>query len=347
MFRFVRILIPSIAFSFVLAGQSTLSGPSLGFVFDSDAKSIRPILGIPGAASLGQSLDLGIAVTKASVSPQEDYVLAFSSDSSLLLVRSENGAISTDTNPNSPGIPDLIAISPAGQSAALFYRQMARVQVLTGLPKSLPAAQTIDISGLPNSLDTLAITDDGQYILAGFPENTTPGSQSGEVFVIPVDGTAPRSILTLGHASGITLLNKSRDVLVTDDARSAMYRVADVTSAASPSQVFGADAQINRPFAVQSSLDEQKYFVAAQSGTIAVIDVTGASPVTLQCTCTPTGLHRLNGRTSFQLTETSDGLLWMLDWDPVEPRFLFVPPSTAGNSAGGDTSSQSAQRAGK
>src|ERR1700736_294629 len=181
MFRTARVIVPWIALAVSLPGQSTLSGPSLGFVFDSDAKGIRPILGIPGAASLGKPLDLGIAVIKAAISPQEDYMLAFSSDSSLLLVRSNNGVISTDTNANIAGVPDLIAISPSGQSAVLFYRQMANVQVLTGLPKSLAAPQTIDISGLPNSLDTLAVTDDGQFVLAGLPENTTPGAQSGEV----------------------------------------------------------------------------------------------------------------------------------------------------------------------
>ncbi len=345
MFRTARVIIPWIAFAASLPGQtSALSGPSLGFVFDSDAKGIRPILGIPGAASLGQPLDLGITVVKASVSAQEDYILAFSSDSSLLLVRSDNGVISTDTNVNVSGVPDLIAISPGGQSAALYYRQKASVQVLTGLPKSINVTQTVDISGLPNSLDTLAVTDDGQSVLAGFPENTTPGAQSGEVFIIPADGTAPRSLFPLGHASAITLLNNSRDVLVTDDAQNALYRIADVTGAASVSQVFGPDAQVTGPLAVQPSQDNQKYFVAAQSGKIVVIDVAGADPVTLKCFCTPTGLHRLNGRESFQLTETSDGLIWMLDWDPLEPRFLFVPPAVSGNPTSTETDSRDAAR---
>src|SRR5207248_11036947 len=115
-----------------------------------------PILSIPGAASLGKPLDVGIVIVKAAISPQEDYMLAFSSDSSLVLVRSDQGVISTDTNANITVVPDLIAISPLGQSAVLFYRQMATLQVLTGLPKSLSVSQTIDISGLPNSLDTLA-----------------------------------------------------------------------------------------------------------------------------------------------------------------------------------------------
>ena len=208
MFRTARVIVPWIALAVSLPGQSTLSGPSLGFVFDSDAKGIRPILGIPGAASLGKPLDLGIAVVKAAISPQEDYMLAFSSDSSLLLVRSNNGVISKDTNANIAGVPDLIAISPSGQSAVLFYRQMANVQVLTGLPKSLAAPQTIDISGLPNSLDTLAVTDDGQFVLAtelqaqflgvGFHAGARPARHGNDGSSGP--GPRRREILLICHS---------------------------------------------------------------------------------------------------------------------------------------------------
>ena len=339
MLRTARVIVPAMAFAVSLLAQSTLSGPSLGFVFDSDAKGVRPILGIPGAATLGKPLDLGTPIVKASVSAQQDYVLAFPSSRSLLLVRIDHGTISTDTNVDISTVPDVIAISPAGSAAALFYRQTAKIQVLTGLPKSITPAQSIDISGLPNSLDTLAITDDGQNVLAGFPENTTPGSQSGEVFLIRPDGSAPRSILTVAHASSLTVIkntsndttsNTARDLLVADDVQNSLYKIADLAGGAVVTQVFGPDAKIAGPFAVQPSLDNAKYVVVAQSGTVVILDTNGGDPVTLKCSCTPTGLHRLNGPGSFQLTETTDGILWMLDWDPtnaVGPRFLFVPPA--------------------
>lgn len=335
MFRSTGAIAFALIFSGTLLAQGTLSGPSLGFVFDSDAKAIRPVLGIPGSATLGPAIDLrGTSIAKAAVSPQQDFVLGFSTTPSLVLMRfdSVSGSVSIDTNPNVSTVPDLIAISPSGKAAALFYRQTAQLQVLTGLPQSSVVTSTVDVSGLPNSLDTLAITDDGQTVLAGFPENPTPDVQSGEVFAIPADGTAPRSVLTLGHASSISLLNAtaanpSQDALVSDDAQNILYRITDVANAATVSQVFGTDAQILGPFAVLPAPDNQKFFVVAKSGTIVVLDVNGADPVRLQCSCTPTGLHRLKGTTSFQLTDSVDGLIWMLDWDPLNPRFLFVPPA--------------------
>ena len=335
MSRTARVIVPAMAFAASLLAQSTVSGPSLGFVFDSDAKGIRPILGIPGAATLGKPLDLGTGILKAAVSAQQDYVLAFPTSVSLLLIRSDHGIISTDANVEISAVPDLIAISPTGSAAALFYRQSALIQVLTGLPKAITLGRRIDISGLPNSLDTLAITDDGQSVLAGFPENTAPGSQTGEVFVIPADGSAQRSVLTLGHASSLTVIkngsnDNTRDLLVADDAKNALYRIADVAGQAAVAQVFGPDANIAGPFAVQPSLDNAKYVVAAQSGAIVILDVNGGDPVKLKCSCTPTGLHRLIGPGAFQLTETADGIIWMLDWDPTnvaDPRFLFIPPA--------------------
>ena len=322
------IAVLALASSGSVFAQSALSGPLLGFVFDAQAQGIRPILGVPGAATLGATLNVGTTLVAGAVSTREDYILSFTTDPFLLVVQSADDSISTVANSAIATLPDLIAISPAGSAAALFYRQAASVMVVTGLPSAVNVASTIDISAFPNSLDTLAVTNDGQFVLAGFPEDTTPGEQKGEVFLIPADGSGPRSILTVGHASAIRLLNKSADLLVTDDVNSSLTRITDVAGAASVAQQFGADAGIAGPFAVQPAADDQTFLVAAQSSTVALIDANGAAPVLLPCTCTPTGLHALRGGNVFQLTGTADGIIWIFDWtDPTNPRFLFVPPA--------------------
>ena len=43
----------------LLAYAQGVTGPRSGFVFDAQAKAIRPVNGIPGAATLGEPLDLG------------------------------------------------------------------------------------------------------------------------------------------------------------------------------------------------------------------------------------------------------------------------------------------------
>ena len=55
---------------------ASIEGPQLGLVFDATHKALRPILGIPGAAILGQPLNLGVELNKIAISPRQDYALA-------------------------------------------------------------------------------------------------------------------------------------------------------------------------------------------------------------------------------------------------------------------------------
>ena len=327
MFKFSCIVFSCSLGVFLASAQTGLTGPSLGFVFDDSAQAVRPIFGVPGAATIGAPVDFGgSAVVAAAVSPHQDYVLAFLADSTMALLRSKNGVVTVEHHPEISAVPDLIGLSPSGASAALFYRQNANVQVLTGLPDSLTvAANLLDISALPDSLDNLTITDDGSALLGGFPENTAPGSQSGEVYLIPADGSAPRSLLQIGHASALSLFNQSQDLLVTDDTTGLVYRISGVTASASVSPVLSGMLQIAAPSGIIASPDDQMIFVSGPSGSINGSDFAGQNSIQVQCLCQPTELKRLMGGNAYQLTELSDGVVWMLYWDPNNPRTLFIP----------------------
>jgi len=56
-------------------GWSQIRGPQLGYVFDESQGILRPILGVPGASRLGDSLSLGVSLTLAEISPKQDYAL--------------------------------------------------------------------------------------------------------------------------------------------------------------------------------------------------------------------------------------------------------------------------------
>src|SRR5438105_2056639 len=68
------------------SAQVSLSGPSLGFLFDPQAQAIRNLQGIPGSAVVGESLALGFSVTSAVFSPVQDYALATGGDGSVNLI---------------------------------------------------------------------------------------------------------------------------------------------------------------------------------------------------------------------------------------------------------------------
>ncbi|HEY1217850.1 MAG TPA: hypothetical protein VGF03_02855, partial [Bryobacteraceae bacterium] len=87
----VRTLTAVFSVSFAFAGSSivtTLSGPRLGLVFDRAAGGLRPISGIPGAATTGEPLALGLTISRAEISPAQDAALVLNArSSSVALIR--------------------------------------------------------------------------------------------------------------------------------------------------------------------------------------------------------------------------------------------------------------------
>src|SRR5229473_779868 len=74
---------------------ASLEGPRLGLIFDSGAKEFRPLLGIPGAATMGAPLRLTVEIERAWVAPGQDYALAVEKgDGKVLLISLKNGGVS-------------------------------------------------------------------------------------------------------------------------------------------------------------------------------------------------------------------------------------------------------------
>ncbi len=59
-----------------LASAVRISGPVLGYYFDGAAATLRPLLGVPGAATMGKPVEMEFRLAKAAVSPAHDYLLA-------------------------------------------------------------------------------------------------------------------------------------------------------------------------------------------------------------------------------------------------------------------------------
>jgi hypothetical protein len=322
--------------------QSSLSGPSLGVIYDASAQAIRPIWGIPGASSAGKRIDTGFAIAAAAISPAQDYALAVSAGGSLkLLIFAPAGLTIKDVH--SSATPDRMVLSPSGSAAILYYnnpRGTAAVQVIGGLPNAIQVGPRIDISALPHpsahrpshrtagggaAPNVLAISDDAAVVLAGVVENTNGEAARGEVFVIPQDGNAPRSIGPAQHVSALAFFRKSHDVVAADDAANSVTMVSDAGGAAARKWMF-TDAGLPAPDSVQVSPDNKSIVAgSSRSQKLAMLDAAGANAVFVSCMCAPTEVHPLIDAAIYQVTEVTSGLLWILDSNPLNPRVLFVP----------------------
>lgn len=328
-------------FCFLLAtctapAQSTLTGPSLGLVYDPAAQAIRPILGIPGASTAGKRIDVGFPIAAAAIAPSHTYALAVSTDGSLNLVTFTPDGPSVQPI-GSSATPDRMLLSPSGSAAILYYKSAAAVQAVSGLPDSIEVGPQLDISALPQAPDTLAISDDGAVVLAGVIENPAGQAAAGEVFLVPPDGTAPRSVAVVQHASAIAFYIQSHDVLIADDAANSITMLSDAAGQASPQWTF-SDPGLPAPDSVQVSADRKTVLAGSSTnGILAILDATATNPpVFLSCQCAPTELRPFKPASIYQVTEPGNGLLWILDSNPMNPRVLFVPvPSDSDGSGTG------------
>ncbi|HKX00280.1 MAG TPA: hypothetical protein VJN43_21245 [Bryobacteraceae bacterium] len=299
-----------------LAAAATLEGPHMGVVFDARTKALRPILGMPGSATVGDALKLNFELDQAAVSPLQDYVLATVAGSrQVMVVRPDRRPVVATALQGADASPDQIQLSAHGSAALLYHADRNRIQVVTGLPDAAKVSGELILSAyqVPS---TLAVADDGHTVLAGV---------EGTVYLVTPNGEVP--ILTGLRKITAMSLGAGRTALVADGAKNRIYRISDVSGPAEAIILGDFRDGIDGPSAVAISDDGNRGFVAnGRSGTVAMLDLRGQSPIEkIACHCKPTGLDRLAGNGVYRLTEPSDKPMWVLEAGAHAPRMLFVP----------------------
>ena len=328
---------------------STLYGPSLGLMFDSTSAAIRPILGIPGAATLGAPLNAGLAVGQAVVAPHGDFALVVAKDDFSLVVVLASGGVVQNFAPAMGEAPDLISFSPGGSSAALYYRASGRLLVLGGLRSQTPQAVEADASSLPAAASLVAVSEDAASLLLAVRLGETTG-----LYLLPNRPRAPRStspmelatttlrndlstITSPAHAvaqkvgtfhsvSALRFAGASSDALVADGAANAVYLVQNASGAAQITALGSAQDGLSQPVAIEA-MDAKRVLVAnAGANTLTILYRDGTPAVTVQCGCSPSVIHQLSGSSVYRLTEPSQEPMWLLAAGGDELRILAVPP---------------------
>ena len=306
----------------VAAAQTgtALSGPTMGLVFDASHSALRPIRGIPGAATLGDAVNPGFPLASATVSPRQDFALALrADDSSVVLVRA-GGAFAAV--PGARPAPALMVFSPAGATAALYDSGAGRVQVLTGLPDAAAVQSDVDISALAGPVAALAVDDAGTslFLAAGAADTVA-------LYRVGMDG-ASQYMASFGSVAALRLSANGREALVADSAAAAVYAIRDLAGAGAVETLASGRDGLVTPIAIESD-SAGRVFVADQAGNVTILDRGQGSILSLPCGCAPTGLFRLSGTATFRLTEPSGAPIWVLDASGTDARIVAVPPSAA------------------
>jgi hypothetical protein len=325
MAKFIPFLIVLFAVTAPLpAQQGQVGGPLAGYVFDRQAHALRPVLGIPGASLLGDSLSFGLPVQAAYVAPGLDSVIVTAADRSLRIFKLTAGTAKELTVNGLNGVPDSVSFSPSGTSAALVAA--GRVQVVTGLPNAPVGGPVVDVRNTSDAsavsvrphpyrgmaTDMVAISDDGSLLLVSDSSVRVQQTAGGAQTVMDSVSGALVAFAPGGH-DGVVAHPSSAGLVVIRDLGGANQQQA----IASASDIASADG-------VAFSADGGKLYVARSSSGVAVFDLAAKSRTDIACGCVPFGLTQMG--TLFRLNDLGSGPLWVLD--PAHARIVFVPAKT-------------------
>jgi hypothetical protein len=302
----------------VQAQQFSLRGPVMGLGFDPAARAVRPILGVPGAANVGDPLDAGFELTRAAIAPAGKFALVEAADSEALSMLVP-GRASLLSIPSAPAGPEWIVFSPAGSSAVLYYRKTGRVLVLSGMPDEPVLKAEFEASLVPGDIVALAVNDDATLLLAGATTET-----DGAVYAV-MPGGGVRSLLPLSQPAAIAFFEQRSDAVIAGKAPGEVYLVRDIGGAEKTLPLFDEAVDTGTPVAVAASSDGRRVFLASLEGVITITNLDDQTTSALVCACEPRTLDRLAGNTVFQLTNEPDGPIFVLDAGSPEPRIVFVP----------------------
>jgi hypothetical protein len=293
---------------FVHGLQGQVSGPVSGFVFDRSARGLRPVLGIPGAAVLGDPVNFGFAVASAFVAPRQDSAVVLTADGSVHLF-SLNSGIPTEQTPAGITVAQEHAVfSPSGTAAVLYGSGSA--QLITGLPDAPAIAGSVDLSQA-GSIGSIAVSDDGTTLLIAAGGFISFAGNSGTL----------HNLIAAGDGAQVAFAPGGYEAAVADPASSTIEQFSDVTAASQPTVIAGPGANLAPAVGLAFSPDSGSLFLANANGVTEFDLATGSSTI-ISCDCAPTGLHPMGS--VFRLNEAGSKPLWLLDAHAA--RTVFVPP---------------------
>lgn len=314
--RIIAILLTNSAFG-LLPAQTPFNGPIEGFTFDGPTRSVRPVLGLLGSASLGQPIYSGVSY--ASVAPRLNYALTFAGDHCVLVGGMGTDAVTRFKIPAAFSVPEGVAWSGDGSTAVLFSQGGSWIQKLSGLPNAVRVEDRLSLASLGGSLSAVAVDAHGEKVVIAI------SGASGAVYQVNAVGSfAP--LISIASPAALAFSEDASTLYALDTATNQINELhaADWSSRSWPVE------GLSNPIALRPAHDASRravvYVVGQSDRSLVSYDAsTHQVLASLSLNFAPDELDPL-GRTSFLVGSRSgiDDTLWSFSSAP-QPAVYFVP----------------------
>lgn len=289
----------------MLAQAGGWSSPRLGYFFDRDAKAIRVLAGVPGAAGAETTVALGSKLEGAWVSPGRSYAVAAVRDSSeALLIVLAAAPSSSDLKGSIP--PTFAGFSPSGSAAVLYNKESGKLQVWSGLPSAPSLARETTVGGMRSA----SVSDDGKLLAVLDETGVVIGSRDAE-------------LQRLASARAAQFLRGSHDLAVAFTESNQVSLVRNPGREASLVTLAGPGDGVSEPLSIALSGSGRHLAVANSAGhSVTVIDLESKKVATLAVEGAAREVSALRGGSVFRVAGDS---LSVLDVSDGDGRLTRVP----------------------
>lgn len=183
-----KVLLLLIAAALGVFAQPGVRGPVSGFLHDPRSQSVRPILGLPGAALLGPAFEFGAPIQSSAISQAGRFAVVLTAGAPPIVALADWRDPETSrlvALPAALAAPSIF-LSESGSSALLLSG--ARLQVITGLPDAPVLEEPVDLPFDSGAIRSAAIADNAESVLLGV---AAAGARPGAIYVLSLAAAEP------------------------------------------------------------------------------------------------------------------------------------------------------------
>jgi len=314
--RVASIVVLLIAWAAVAAGQDA-TGLVSGVLVDSAARSIRPILGMPGSAYAGRATVSAFEFAAAAPGARSALV---AKDGALYILRRLDATrpVWRELSSEVQSL-EFAAWSENAEAIVLQPRGETRLDFWTTLSYDPKRAGSVDISSISERIESIAVDHDGRFAFAA-----TQGEESGTLYFLR-PGELPRMLMPLQRAGSLMLAGDT--LWVADRGRNEVFRLRNWDQMPQIQPAATMAHGIEDPVGVALSRDGKTLWVAsAATRHILGVDLDSSQVKHhLDLDFTPTGMQRLGVEGLFLLESGVAGEMPAQVLDTAARKVFFVP----------------------